>query len=246
MIIEILNQNCRVNTAKEDSVYVKQKDLLKNLNSIIEWEKCLFPRKLKEEFLKPDVDMSTITPDSFIEMRDFLGDVPELKPGNVFLWKGQIFGVDTEDSLILIVSETGPLAAARWETTFNTEIKLKNLSSSSEISTKIIDKNIIDPEYKQNNIQEDIYEIWKEKYSNGRVEKDNAVKIEYFNSDKLWFPSTIYIKDNVIYFDENDIDPKQIESVTEEIISWFYNNFETLELPKQSYKKAEQPEDSDE
>ena len=45
--------------------------------------------------------------------RKYLGDTPELKPGNVILWDNQIISIDRPDRLILSLSESGSLALDR-------------------------------------------------------------------------------------------------------------------------------------
>src|SRR5574344_1451844 len=111
MIIEVLEQkykvNCNRGIAKIEKPY-----LLTELNMIIEWDFCTFPKTLDPDKLEKDEDGNIIPPKEtdpreleslLIENKKFLGDDPELKPGDVFLFRGQVIAVNSETMLVLVV-----------------------------------------------------------------------------------------------------------------------------------------------
>ena len=99
MRITVLPNRYRVGSNK-GIFALDEPGILNKLNSIVCWDSSLFPIKPKENESDPN-----------IEDREFLGIDPELAPGNMFIVKGgQVLAVENKDRLILVMSETGPLA----------------------------------------------------------------------------------------------------------------------------------------
>lgn len=122
MIIEVLAQKYRCGCEKGMADLVIPGILVK-LNAVIEWDFCRFPEEIKHE-KKDSADENSEEIEVRTELRDFLGEDPELKPGNCFLYKGQVIAVDSADRLILVVSETGYGALDRiYEENFKTEFE---------------------------------------------------------------------------------------------------------------------------
>ena len=111
MVIEVLEQKYKVG-CNRGMGYIEKNYLLTQLNTIIEWSFCTFPKHENEDGEE-------------VEDRKFLGEDPELKPGDVFLFEGQIIAIDSEKRMVLIVSETGRKALDRiWTDVIEPEIEM--------------------------------------------------------------------------------------------------------------------------
>ena len=231
MVITVLPQ--KIDEIKEDKTpeypFIKHKNILNYLNTIIEWPWCEFPRLCT-------VNSETNEKEE-VELRNFLGDVPKLSPGNCFLYKGQVIAIGNKDTLILLNSETGPLALKRiLKTNILPEIELYyeipdvedlEWEEVGELDAKINSDSVVTPPF-------DYYVIWNDYFINGRFDKDKEIfiKIEVSDEDFI-FPVTLFFSSaHRVYVNKKHfIDDDHVNSTVKKIISWFINN----ESRKRSY-----------
>lgn len=219
MIIGILRDKYRCGCEKGQNEFVMP-GILSKINSIIEWDKCEWPKK-------KDDDGNTI------DETDFLGAEPELKPGNTFVLNGQVIAIDSPDRLILILSETGVLSLDRiYEEVFKLEFDLFFNYGDTD--------SVIVEEIKRDKIPEDtviyrapypLMKIFKEKYLYGRHEGAEVLKTT-MESGNYIFPVTIYIDGWKMFYNPEELDEEVIPVAAKEVIAWFYNNFSRNLPPK--------------
>lgn len=83
------------------------------------------------------------------ENREYLGNPPSLKPGNVFEFDGQLIAVDKDpetnkERLVLYTSETGPLALDRiWKENILVEYNLRFPEEESFFDLHVIESDMI-------------------------------------------------------------------------------------------------------
>lgn len=257
MIIEILNQKYRCGCEKGINK-LEIPGLISKLNTVIDWEKTKFPlcidkslgeekikelqeslRELKEKYNSIDEsneserkavenEFGNIANTLYKEDRLFLGDNPELKPGNVFeILPGQIVAVDDKNTLILIVSETGACALDRiWKEHIEPEF---NMYFGNSDVNKVTWKELTSdpsPEFdKEYRPEYEIYKSWK----NSFLEKNSNIpskgfKIEVtMDSENYILPVNFIMKDWSILYKSEELEEDMIENAVKELLSWFYN-----------------------
>jgi hypothetical protein len=232
MIIEILEQKYKCG-CKRGIGMIKQPCLLTRFNIILEWKYCSFPKEIDQDKLPKDDEGNTVmpeelTPDMYREKRDFLGEQPELKPGDMFLFHGQIVAVDSEEMFVLVLSETGSNALGRiWEEHIEPEIDM--IYNDYEINNVVwedVSKSEIPGTYEITTPAYKLYKIWKEHFIAGRFEDndDLCIKCEV-DDDELLLPVTIYMnKWNVGYDPADYVNEDQAKEIIQHVISWFYEN----------------------
>lgn len=255
MIIEILNQKYKCGCEK-GMAELKVPGILLKLNSIIEWDFCVFPQKVEE--LDETEEVVIGTDDSgneiketrkktvIIEDRNFLGEDPELKPGNVFLYKGQVIAVDSPDRLILIVSETGCGALDRiYEENMKTEFDLMfNDYQIENVTYKVVEDGVIPPEYDMTfPVPYNLYNIWKERFVAGRgfLEKGLCLEVT-MEAEEFIFPVNFIMTDwNIRYksdqFEEGN--EEMVEVAIKELLSHFYESYQRIK-PLERHKDNEE------
>lgn len=177
---------------------LEEDDIVKKLNSIIDWDECTFPPNLEanpevkevevqeegetrgvyeilcqvSQKMSPDEIDSTIIPELerlsgekitrtddgkwwkmkakvFPENKDYLGNPPSLKPGNCFIYEGQIIAVDKspetgKERLVLYSTETGIGFLERFKKeVIEPEFKLRNRNPEAIFELNIIDSKMI-------------------------------------------------------------------------------------------------------
>lgn len=246
MIITVLTQKYKCGCNRGITALEKP-SLLPKLNSIIEWDLCEFPTKLeKKKVIVKNDDGKNVEEEQEIEVEDrnFLGDDPELKPGNCFLFEGQVIAVDSNDRLILLVSETGNGALDRiYEETIKPEIELTfNGFEDTNAKWEVPDdpKTLLeqfDGEYK---VPYHLYKIFKDHFVAGRgFLKTGMVIKATMESDNFVFPIEFCMLDWKIKYKTSQLEEDEIESAAIELLSWFYSNYPRISAPK---KKSETPE----
>ena len=231
MVIEVLRQKYKVGCRRCINK-IEKKYLLAELNMIIEWKYCSFPKKLDESKIEKDEDGNVIQPeggfpeDLYIEDREFLGHEPELKPGDCFLFEGQVIAVDEDDRLVLITSETGGLALQRvWEDIIEPEIDMIfNDFPINDVEWEEWTKDQIPANYEVVTPSYKYYKIWKDHFVSGRFEDndDLCIKCE-IDTDDLIMPTTVYMHKWNVRYDPNDfMDENQAKDIMTQVISWFY------------------------
>lgn len=234
MIIEVLEQKYRVG-CNRGMAKIERPYMLTELNLIIEWKLCKFPEVLDENALPKDENGKPTIPEDKEELkkyikedRTFLGDEPELKPGDTFLFRGQVIAVNSETELVLVVSETGRNSLERvYEEEIKPEVDM--IFNDFEIESVEYEESKMDeipdnferttPEYKY-------YKIWKDHFIAGRYSDDSELCIKCkVDTGDLVYPATIYmLKWAVMYDPEEFMNEEHAKNIIVQAISWFYEN----------------------
>lgn len=233
MIIEVLNQKYLCGCNRGITAIEKPK-LLINLNMVIEWDFCRFPMKTETSKADPNnPDSEEIKKE--VEDRAFLGEEPELKPGNVFLYKGQVIAVDSEDRLVLLVSETGYGALERiYKEDFETEFCLIfNNYKVENVTWNVVEDGVVPDEYDIiHPVPYNLYKIWKERFVAGRGFLEHGLCIEtVLDSEDFIFSINILMTDWNVRFKSSQVDEEDTEmmdNMTKELLSWFYENYKRV------------------
>ena len=228
MIITILTQKYKTGCGRGMAM-IDKVHLLSHLNMIIDWSKCEWPTKEEE------VEVENLMGEKSTEKRQvpdtkFLGDIPELKPGNCFQVDGQIVAVDSEDRLVLIVSETGPTALKRlWEDMIEPEIDMNfYVSSVSDVRWEKSEKSSIPGDFEPVTIPYNIYKIWKDRFlkKSGVDDGDNLCLKMEIEDDDLIFPVDIYfLKWNVMVKKDDFMDEDHVREIVKRTMTWFYERY---------------------
>lgn len=241
MIIEVLSQKYRCGCERGMAEFVLPGILIK-LNSIIEWDFCRFPEEIVQEKADPTDENSQVV-ERKIEKRNFLGDDPELKPGNCFLYKGQVIAVDSEDRLILIVSETGYGALDRiYEENLKTEFEMMfiNEFNVEDVKWEVEESGIIPDEFDEvYQVPYNYYNIWKERFVAGRgfISPGLCLKVT-MESDTFWGPLDFYMLDWSVRYKSSQLEPDEVEYAVKELLSWFYDHYKRIKaLERQTEKE---------
>lgn len=230
MIIEVLSQKYRCGCERGMAEFVLPGILIK-LNSIIEWDFCRFPEEIVQEKADPTDENSQVV-ERKIEKRNFLGDDPELKPGNCFLYKGQVIAVDSEDRLILIVSETGYGALDRiYEENLKTEFEMMfNEFNVEDVKWEVEESGIIPDEFDEvYQVPYNYYNIWKERFVAGRgfISPGLCLKVT-MESDTFWGPLDFYMLDWSVRYKSSQLEPDEVEYAVKELLSWFHDHYKRI------------------
>lgn len=240
MIIEVLSQKYRCGCERGMAEFVLPGILIK-LNSIIEWDFCRFPEEIVQEKADPTDENSQVV-ERKIEKRNFLGDDPELKPGNCFLYKGQVIAVDSEDRLILIVSETGYGALDRiYEENLKTEFEMMfNEFNVEDVKWEVEESGIIPDEFDEvYQVPYNYYNIWKERFVAGRgfISPGLCLKVT-MESDTFWGSLDFYMLDWSVRYKSSQLEPDEVEYAVKELLSWFYDHYKRIKaLERQTEKE---------
>ena len=225
MVIEISNWTWEAGSGKEaDKLEIPS--ILHKMNSILEWKFCKFPPLGK--------DASPDDPDK--ENTEFLGTPPELKVGTVFKLGNQLLAVDSEDSIVMITSETGGLGLRRvWEDIISPEINLAfNVEGPESLSIEKAEASDIPDTWEDHKIPYAQAKIWRDRLIPGREdeypEKGLVLKATLV-SDSFAFPIHLYIQDWRISYDPMEMEPDELKMCTNEVMKWFYDNFTRKDYP---------------
>lgn len=232
MIIQVLDQKYKCGCGK-GMAKLEKPSLLSKLNLIIEWDLCTFPPKKENELTKskektifedeldengqPTGKQVEKTVPEIEEDRDYLGDPPELRPGNCFLFKGQVIAVENENTLVLVVSETGYLALNRiWEETIVPELDFlyngERIDESDGINSELVDKKVLPDNFESKNLKYAYWRIWKDRSEKEieEIKKDKLLKCE-LTSDDYIYPVTIYLDEWKMYYNPEELDEDMVE-----------------------------------
>lgn len=215
MVITILDQNYSCGSDR-GIYYHEEKDILQKLNSVIDWEASKFPIRLK-----PDGDPSKV--EDFIPDKTFLGETPQLKPGNMFFYDGNVFAIDREDKLILCISETGALSVDRFvKNILSAEYSMLLNNDVEQISYSKVDKMDFTG-FIHVPVNCEKMKIFNNTFKSNHFDENDILKIVVEESDSIISPITMYItKWEVLYepseYLEEDFAPVLVDGV----LSWFY------------------------
>lgn len=238
MIIEVLAQKYKCG-CERGMAELRISEILSKLNAIIEWDFCRFP--LIEEETDEEEEVVVGTDDSgneiketkkkiiTVEKRDFLGDDPELKPGDVFLYKGQVIAVDSPERLILIVSETGYGALDRiYEESMKVEFDLLfNDYQINDVKYEVVENGTVPEEFDETYpVPYNLYNIWKERFLAGRgfLEKGLCLKVT-MDAEDFIFPVDFIMTDWNIKYKSSQLEQDEVGLAVNELLSWFYENY---------------------
>lgn len=176
MKIDVLPQKYKVGCERGMN-YLEKPGLLNKLNMVIEWPKCSFPQEFDHDeerdtgTLDDEGKPVTTTVHIYKENRNFLGDEPELKPGNCFKLDGQLIAVDNQDRIVLMVSESGAFALHRlWEEKILPEIEMIfNDYDTDEVEMEDITLQDIPEGLESGKIEWKYWNIWKNQFT--KIEK---------------------------------------------------------------------------
>ena len=226
MVIRVIakNYNCGSNIGL---YYFDDDHMLEKLNQVIEWDKSGFPFEVKE-------GGSPFNQEDYVENRKYLGDKPELKPGDCFYWIRQEFAIDSPTRLIVLQSETGPLAGQRFmEEVVDNEVKLiqdrgiKNVKVEDIGELKRNDSGVVlnekgeeltgnyTPRYA-------IMKLWKEKFMQNRYDFGTTLKLTIESDNYLISPVLYVNKWSVYYNPEWIFDDDMAECVTMDALGYLY------------------------
>lgn len=208
--------------------------VLGKINSVVCWDSSLFPLKPKENETDPNV-----------EDREFLGPDPELVPGSMFIVKGgQVLAVENKDRIILVMSETGPLALQNlYENEITLEFQLKFEYCEGQATYEKKDLQDIPADYETYTVPYNLMKIFRDNFLEGQdlPKKGLCLEVKY-ESDNFFLPLTLYIQDWKISYNPVEVDPEQAPDMAKEVIAWFYNNYFP---PKLEYPEEEKQKDID-
>lgn len=218
MLVTILNQKYKVGCEK-GMIAEERPGIFNKLNRIIEWNKCTWPEK------------------DGVPYTGYLGDLPELKSGDCFLYDGNVIALDRTDRLVLVLSETGIGALGRiCDEIIDMEFSLLDCCGISSITTE--KANQIPESFEEYKVPFYQMRLFHEKYSFGRIEPGTILKclVEYF------IPIEVYINDWSFFFNPEEVEKDEAKYLTKEILAWFYNNYERNLPPKEERPENVEPE----
>lgn len=172
MIFDVLKEKYRCN-CKRGLAFYEEPGILDKVNKLAEWDLITFPPKkigekeVEREVENPDTgekEIQKVIVDDLVEDREFLGEFPELKPGNTILLSGQVISFDNPNRMVLVLSQTGRNSLDR------------------------VVEEIINAEYNFLNSEDDLYELdWKDldNIPTDIDEFDGTLPIAYFDYN-LW------------------------------------------------------------
>lgn len=233
MIVEILAQKYKCG-CNRGMTAIEYPSLLGKLNAIIEWDYCKFPPKAGGKEDSPEA-----------EDREFLGEDPELKPGNCFLYRGQVIAVDSNEKLVLVVSETGHGALQRiWDEDIKPELEM--MFYTAEVSdVKWEATNTIPSEFSETwRVPYYIYKIWKEHFVKGRGFLETGLCIKtVMESENFIYPIELYLMDWSVRYNPSILDEEEVEVAVNDLLSWFYNNYQRIKPIEEPESKEEDEEE---
>ena len=225
MVIEVLSQKYECGCGKGINK-LEAPNLLRNLNMIIEWSLCRWPKKLRPDwgYNQTSSDGSKILPgkDDYIEDKP---DDPELKPGSCFMLDGQTIAVDGPESLVLVGSESGPMALTRiYNEIIKPEFELSFNSVCGDLDVDWYDKSEVDlSEYDgELKLPSCIYRVWKDRFATGRYQDPNVICTVSWS--ELPFDISIilqkyFVRYKTSEFEESDKDV--LEELVKGVLWWF-------------------------
>lgn len=210
MKVAILKQKYKVGCGKGVN-YLDRVGILSALNKIIDWNNSTFPS------------------DAGVEDRMFLGENPQLAPGNCFEFSGQVIAIDGEDRIVLVVSETGPLALERLlSETIQPELKVLKAVDILEVLPENINPQAIETEDHKSNydstveLDSSVFNLWKRHITKG--DRYNSSIIEYIveGSDVFIIPVKIVMSgpDRKVFYNSDELDESTAELLAECLVNY--------------------------
>ena len=208
MIVTVLNQKyscgCGKGISKETTP-----DLLNKLNHTISWDKVNWPEKKEGEETIPDTEC--------------LGIPPRFNPGDMFLWENSVIAIDDPNSVVLIVSETGPRSAARFIQYLKDEYNYNNKQKEISSYPVIKEQSWCDLDLLDENLEE-----YTTQYSKYKPISDQCDDKDLLKKRKLTISLpdqvTVYLNRQSIFYNPKEISPSDIEGISMKIYDWVIKN----------------------
>lgn len=225
MIIELTAQKYKVGCGKGLDMY-EEPNLLDKLNYIIEWDFCKMPVSLVET-VEQEVDGEKLKINIYEEDKN---RVTELKIGDTFLFNGQVFAIDSEERIVLVVSGTGQGALGRFiEEVFHPEYKMMYGNRDVEVDWELHDEDRGEFDTSLSVPYID-YRIWRDRFVAGREDlvkrkKDNAIQVKAtVKVEGFLLPIEIILGDWEAYYRSDEFDEEDREML-EEVVRYTLANF---------------------
>ena len=235
MIITVLRDKYRIGSNK-GITYLDIPEFLIKFNMIIDWDLCTFPPKI--------VDGNIVEGE---QDREILGNPPELKVGDMFIIDGgQVCTFDSQDRLILCISESGAGALQRI---YDEKISIEFDYRMNYIGTKVEFKNIKPDQIPENldvyNAPYPLMILFKERFLMGRPEWTPFLEVT-METDNFFIPIHLYICDWKILFDPECCVPEEAyEDISKELLAYFYNSYPILKVEDENTVPSESTGDSE-
>lgn len=245
MIIELTAQKYKVGCGKGLDMY-EEPNLLDKLNYIIEWDFCKMPVSLVET-VEQEVDGEKLKINVYEEDKN---RVTELKVGDTFLFNGQVFAIDSEERIVLVVSGTGRGALGRFiEEVFHPEYKMMYGNRDVDVDWELHDEDRGEFDTSLSVPYID-YRIWRDRFVAGREDlvkrkKDNAIQVKAtVKVEGFLLPIEIILGDWEAYYRSDEFDEddhEMLEEVVRYTLANFVRKYERLVNPiKPTLPKDEQ------
>ena len=225
MIIELTAQKYKVGCGKGLDMY-EEPNLLDKLNYIIEWDFCKMPVSLVET-VEQEVDGEKLKINIYEEDKN---RVTELKVGDTFLFNGQVFAIDSEERIVLVVSGTGRGALGRFiEEVFHPEYKMMYGNRDVDVDWELHDEDRGEFDTSLSVPYID-YRIWRDRFVAGREDlvkrkKDNTIQVKAtVKVEGFLLPIEIILGDWEAYYRSNEFDDEDREML-EEVVRYTLANF---------------------
>lgn len=225
MIIELTAQKYKVGCGKGLDMY-EEPNLLDKLNYIIEWDFCKMPVSLVET-VEQEVDGEKLKINIYEEDKN---RVTELKIGDTFLFNGQVFAIDSEERIVLVVSGTGRGALGRFiEEVFHPEYKMMYGNRDVDVDWELHDEDRGEFDTSLSVPYID-YRIWRDRFVAGREDlvkrkKDNAIQVKAtVKVEGFLLPIEIILGDWEAYYRSDEFDEEDREML-EEVVRYTLANF---------------------
>lgn len=222
MVIEISN-GVYTKGHSDKICEISEPGLLESLNKIIDWGCSLFPPK-------PMADNNEL----WEENRDFLGNPPQLKKGSVFKFGNQLIGIEDENTMVLVMSETGYYGLKRvWDTKIKVEMGLAfddYLCPESIEDVEKISRDDIPEGWETARIKYDTMKIITDRIVPGREDLfgGDGVKLT-LNSNVIPYPVHLYVLSGGYAYDPSELDSDMANGViTNELLHGLYHKYSRI------------------
>ena len=156
--------------------------------------------------------------------------VTELKVGDTFLFNGQVFAIDSEERIVLVVSGTGRGALGRFiEEVFHPEYKMMYGNRDVDVDWELHDEDRGEFDTSLSVPYID-YRIWRDRFVAGREDlvkrkKDNAIQVKAtVKVEGFLLPIEIILGDWEAYYRSDEFDEEDREML-EEVVRYTLANF---------------------
>jgi len=196
MIIQVLPQKYLCNCNKGISKE-SNPDLLIKLNKVIQWDK-----KEEEDTSQPQ----------------------QLKPGDTIYWNNNVIAINSEDSVVLIVTESGPGSIKRFVDYVNEEYKFLKLGEEylSNLEVTELDWSHPTDDLQTNRISYSKLESIKNRCNDPKDVQERNLVIT--SSPFTLFPSRVMISGQNSYYDPEYVDPSIAPRLIDILYFWITKN----------------------